>query len=112
MAEDAGTYVVITCGESVVIVEDGASGTDGVDGTAGVDGQDGVDGNPGTDGVDGVDGADGEDGDDGLPCTLADTEAGVAITCGDQTLEVADGKPSVTSCYKHRRKIYCDTTHN
>jgi hypothetical protein len=56
---------VLTCGETILVINNGQDGQDGIDGIDGQDGQDGIDGKDGRDGIDGKDGVDGQDGQDG-----------------------------------------------
>lgn len=61
-AVQLNTGVLVQCGDSSVIVKNGANGMDGLDGKNGTNGKDGVNGVSGKDGIDGTNGKDGANG--------------------------------------------------
>jgi hypothetical protein len=106
VSEDSAGNATITCEDGTVATV--SDGQDGQDGQNGQDGQDGTsctvtrDDAAGTTTISCEDGTvavveDGQDGQDGTSCTIAETAAGAAITCGADTVTITDGQDG-SSC--------------
>ena len=97
---DGAGAVTIACEDgTVATVSDGQNGQDGQDGTSCTVIRDDASGTTTISCEDGTFAVveDGQDGQDGASCTVGETAAGAAITCGGDTVEITGGEDG-SSC--------------